>query len=599
MKKNFKRLFILLLCVIASITAVNAEAILSTFKATSKTIEAPIDFATDFHVIKTTDGKHVYCLQYNKKSPSSNINYTKASLITDNGINYILNKAYNTKSDEEHYIYKSALWIYMVDKGLMEGTNNNIKQYKKNVESSKLPIAKQILELVDSAKKASANDTTAPTIKVNNNNAGFTLDSAGKYYVSSAIIVTSSTSSYEVTLTDAPKDSIVSKDGNTFTIKVPASSVTNLNTKVSFKVSNTKEVYVSYRYNPNNSIYQPLAATYKEIKTAEATSSVSLNRTVSVPFLKVDAETGEAINGAELKLTNSKGEVIKTWTSTTKEEVITGLTAGEYTLTETKAPVGYKAINASVKFTIDKNGNILDDNGKKIVQVVIINEKQTNGVYISKQDITTKEELPGATLQIKDANGNTKDEWTWVSTDKPHYIEKLLPGTYTLTEIYAPVGYLLSKETIEFTVKADGKIETVVMYNTPKGGVVISKQDITNKEELKGATLQVKDYDGNIIDEWVSEDKPHYIEKLDPGIYTLREIYAPEGYILSDEIITFIVKDDGTITKVVMYNTPNSKDVPVESTASFKTMTSGVIGSLVIILGGYIVFRNYKKKEEI
>ena len=509
MKKNFKKIFILFLCVIASITAVNAETILNSFKATSKTIEAPIDFATDFHVIKTTDGKHVYCLQYNKKSPSNDINYTKDALITDNGINYILNKAYNTKSDEEHYIYKSALWIYMVDKGLMEGTNNNIKQYKKNVENSKLPVAKQILELVDNAKKASANDTSAPTIKVNSSNVSFTLDSTGKYYVSSAITVTSSTNSYEATLIDAPKDSTVSKDGNTFIIKVPASSVTDLNTKVSFKVSNTKEVYVSYRYNPSDSKFQPLAATYKEIKITDATGSVSLNRTVSVPFLKVDAETGEAISGAELKLTNSKGEVI-TWTSTTKEEVITGLTEGEYTLTETKAPNGYKPISASIKFTIDKNGNILDNNGKKIVKVVITNEKQTNGVYISKQDITTKEELPGATLQIKDANGNTKDEWTWVSTDKPHYIEKLLPGTYTLTEIIAPVGYLLSKETIEFTVKADGEIETVVMYNTP-----------------------------------------------------------------------------------------NSKDVPVEPTASFKTMTSGVIGSLVIILGGYIVFRNYKKKEEI
>ena len=600
MKKNFKKLLILILTVITcfvTVTTTYAETALSTFKATYNKINTPITFPGNFHVIKTTDGKHVFCLQYNKQVPGSNVVYTKGDLITDNGMNYILAQAYNSKTDNDHFIYKSALWLYMIDMGLMEGTYNGVKTYYTNVKNSNTTEAKKILELVANAKKASANDTSAPTIKINTGANTFSLDSNGKYYVSNNITVTSSTGSYEVSLTSAPSGSTIEKNGNTIVIKVPADKVTNLETTIGFKVSNTKDIYTSYKYNPNSSSYQPLAATFKETKTASANASLVLKRTASVSFLKVDAETGKALSGAELKLVNSKGEVIKTWTSTDKAQVVTGLSVGEYTLIETKAPEGYKAIETSVKFTIDSTGKVIDAKGNTVSIIKITNERKTGDVSISKQDITNNKELPGATLVVKDSNGNVIEEW--VSTNKPHLIKNLTPGVYTLTETIAPEGYVLSEETITFTVKDDGSVTKVVMYNTPKrGNVSISKQDITNKKELPGATLVVKDYDGNVIEEWVSTDKPHYIENLKPGIYTLTETIAPEGYILSDETITFTVKEDGSITKVVMYNTPSSKEeIPVEPTSSFKTMTSSLIGTLIILLGSYLIFKNSKKKE--
>ena len=145
------------------------------------------------------------------------------------------------------------------------------------------------------------------------------------------------------------------------------------------------------------------------------------------------------------------------------------------------------------------------------------------------------------------------------------------------------------------TSSATGTLK--VVKEIENGGASISKQDITNKKELPGATLVVKDYDGNVIEQWVSTNEPHIIKDLKPGIYTLTETIAPEGYILSSETITFTVKEDGSITKVVMYNTPNSKEVPVENTASFKTITSSLLGTIIIIAGGYIIFKNSKKKE--
>ena len=218
-------------------------------------------------------------------------------------------------------------------------------------------------------------------------------------------------------------------------------------------------------------------------------------------------------------------------------------------------------------------------------------------VSISKQDITTKKELPGATLVIKDSKG--KEIATWVSTDEPHYITGLEEGKYTLQETIAPEGYELSTETIEFEVVA-GKVISKVMYNTPKKTTVvkISKQDITTKKELPGATLVIKDSKGKEVATWVSTDEPHYITGLEEGKYTLQETIAPKGYILSTETIEFEVKRNGEVTSVVMYNTKETIteeiEVPITDTTIPPFMY--VLGFGIIGAGSYLVFK-YSKKE--
>lgn len=127
--------------------------------------------------------------------------------------------------------------------------------------------------------------------------------------------------------------------------------------------------------------------------------------------------------------------------------------------------------------------------------------------------------------------------------------------------------------------------------------VEISKVDVTTGEELAGAHLELKDEKGNLIEAWVSTNESHVIEGLAPGKYTLTEVIAPDGYELSKETVTFVVKEDGTVDgKVIMYNTPETIDVP--STGTFKTITTSLIGLLIIGLGSVIVYRNYKKNEE-
>ena len=282
---------------------------------------------------------------------------------------------------------------------------------------------------------------------------------------------------------------------------------------------------------------------------------------------KQDITNKQELPGATLVIKDASGKEIKKWVST-NEPTYFDLTPGKYTLTETIAPKGYKLSTETIEFEVKEDGTI--------TKVVMYNEPVTTGARISKQDITNKQELPGATLVVKDANGN--EVASWVSTSEPHYIE-LTPGSYTLTETIAPAGYKLSTETISFEVASDGTITPVVMYNEPnKTGIRISKQDITTKEELPGATLVIKDLSGNEIARWVSTSEPRYIE-LEPGEYMLTEIEAPNGYDLSYEVVRFTVDSEGnTASDVVMYNSKT----PVTADRNLLLTTMGFIGAAII-----------------
>ena len=336
-----------------------------------------------------------------------------------------------------------------------------------------------------------------------------------------------------------------------------------------------------------------------EVKADGSTTKVEmLNEPMNntkVKINKIDADTKETLEGATLVIKDSKGNEVKSFVTTKESYEISDLELGTYTVSETKAPEGYELSNEVKKFTVSR-----DD---KEITVDFTNRKtpKVNTVEISKKDATTSEELPGAHLVVKNSEGKVIDEW--ISTSEVHIIKGIEAGTYTLTETIAPEGYVLSESTVEFTVKDDGTTTKVVMYNskenTPvppapenpsKHQVEISKQDITTKSELPGATLIIKDVNGNEIDRWVSGTTPYYIE-LDEGDYTLTEVQAPIGYDLSYEVVKFTVGNTTDITRVVMYNskTPNTSD---------RNITS-ILGMMFIsILGiGGSVFKLKTKKN--
>ena len=306
-------------------------------------------------------------------------------------------------------------------------------------------------------------------------------------------------------------------------------------------------------------------------------------------IVKKDSETKKNVAGAVLVLKDESGKVVEEWTTTTEEKVFSNLKAGKYTLSEIKAPNGYELSTATIDIELKEEN--------KTTSVVFYNtpKKVVTKVQISKQDITTKEELPGATLVIKNSKGEVVN--TWVSTTEPKYIEGLEAGKYTLCETQAPNGYVLATECVDFTVKADGSITKVVMYNTKEQKEEVKKSyktkvfklDRDTKAAVAGATLVIKNENGEELHRFVSNDTATEFE-LQPGTYTLSEVSAPDGYLLSDEVVTFTVSEDETVvTEVIMYNT---KAVKVPITSSSVSILVYLVGLLGIAYGLKTVLTN-------
>lgn len=128
-----------------------------------------------------------------------------------------------------------------------------------------------------------------------------------------------------------------------------------------------------------------------------------------------------------------------------------------------------------------------------------------------------KELLGPIEVRVYDADGELVEEW--VSGEEPHELT-LLPGTYTLHEELAPDGYLVASD-VAFEV-VEGIPVTKVEMVDDLTRVEAWKVDAANGEPLAGATMQVVDEEGEVVEEWVSDGEPHLIEALAPGDYLLR-----------------------------------------------------------------------------
>ena len=280
---------------------------------------------------------------------------------------------------------------------------------------------------------------------------------------------------------------------------------------------------------------------------------------------------------------------------------------GEYVVHEIEAPTGYIFSDESYPVTVSEDGDV--------VEITAVNKPIT--IEISKVNVYG-EELIGAEMQLIDSEDNVVDEW--VSDGTNHVVSKLGAGEYVLKEIAAPDGYIIATD-IKFNVDVYGNVtvENVDSKAVSDNGdplitmvddttkVQISKQDITTGEELPGATLQIIDENGNVVEEWVSTDEAHFIEgKLIAGKeYTLRETIAPDGYEIANEI-SFTVNEDGSVTEVVMYD-EHTPDLETPPTVTIDTPNTGVsadnsaelylVAAAVIMAFGMLICKRNGKEQ--
>ena len=326
--------------------------------------------------------------------------------------------------------------------------------------------------------------------------------------------------------------------------------------------------------------------TYRDQDTSLVTYSAdwqNARQRVQVEVLKKEKDSDKVLSGAIFGLyaaddiASSKGKVLlakdtlielKTTDEEGKIRFVADLPVdSRYYIKELAAPDGYVTDQEPQEFTFEYQGS-----GTSVAEYAFTFEDEQTTVELSKADLTDKKELPGASLKVTDEDGNTVDEW--VSKEEAHIIKGLIVGKkYKMTETKPADGYVTA-ESIEFTVENTKEVQKHQMLDDVTK-VEISKKDITDSSEVLGAKLIILDKDGKKVESWTSTDKPHMVEKLPVGEYTLREEQAPDGYLIAEDV-KFTVKDTGKVQKVKMKDAhPYGKLVIKKTDSTSKAALSG------------------------
>ena len=540
-----------------------------------------------FHIKNSNKGK-VLCTGGKLTYPASGTTCTLSNFADTNqekGVAYIIDEINETSATDKEKYWWSEFLInsYLESNGYPYASGTNT--YSNIINASYNILGKGTYSsIINRAKEAAKKEYENITLNSNRSSLSFAEGDDG-YYYSNALKITSN-GNYKIALSNNKYS--YTKDGDTYTFKIKKSDIALGGTEnLTITVSSTESVpkySIAKNYYCGSNIQTVTLNTTETITlkvdpNIEITGKVSREKT-SIKVAKTNP-AGTLISGANLIFQTEadyKNKITtKEITTTTSYTAINDLVAGKYYLSEKTAPTGYDKSNRVMEIVISNDGTIKVDGIANDGTIKFSNDlTKTN---ISKKDATGKSELPGSTLHVLDKdkksmsctiikNGKEEklDKCTWVSGTKPVQIVGLSKGTYYLQETIAPTGYTLSEEMVSFTVKADGSITDVVMINK-LNKVVISKKDVTGKSELPGATLHVLNKDKKSMSctiikngkeekldkcTWVSGTKAVELVGLTPGKYYLKETIAPDKYVLSEEMVSFEVKEDQEVTNVEM-----------------------------------------------
>ena len=650
MKKNniFKMFVFTIMLFLIGVFNVKADFTIDFGNSDNREIASNELFTSKYktHYRVTTNGDVVYCYQpyvdyaYEGGTDVKFV-FTSCSNVSTNAaqLAYVYANGYGGTNDystggtkfDDYYATQLAVW-YFGDRTLypphtvdfLSNFNVSNGRLTGNYNGSSNKTSEMAAKLINDA-----NDSVnaRPSISLDTSSKKLNINSDRSYYVSGAIKINGSwvrnavsvsisgvTGAFVTSNVNATSGSTDFKVGDTIYVKVPAenitksSSITLSATGTSSKGSGTVQECTNSAMPAAQKMTSIVKGTPSEVK--ESLPLTAEPSKVEVKISKQDITGSKEVKGATLVIKKGNTEVTK-WVSEGTIKKIS-LDAGTYTLEETIAPAGYKLSSSKVTFTVNSNGTVTVD-GKVVDKVIMKNEPFY--ITISKLGLTKDKELVGAKLKITDKDGKlTIDldgkslEWiTTESAEKFHLAE----GTYYLTEIEAPAGYIKSDKTIEFIVEKDGTIKVnktevtkVTMENEPLY-IYISKKSINGKTELPGAKLKITDKDGKLEKDldgksliWTSSTKEERF-RLAPGSYILTELEAPKGYELSDAVIEFTVTEDGRIlfdkkeaenNMIVFKNTPEPEQVVTGSSLIY-------ILFLGIITAGVVTFFVLKRND--
>ncbi|MEC2433720.1 SpaA isopeptide-forming pilin-related protein [Bacillus cereus] len=309
--------------------------------------------------------------------------------------------------------------------------------------------------------------------------------------------------------------------------------------------------------------------------------------TGKVKIKKVDSNNdNKKLVGAKFKIEDLNGKIVGELVTNEEGEAISkDLPIGNYTLVEKEAPKGYELLKDKITVKIEKDAEVEIEIGNKKLP------DPMGKMKLVKVDISDKnKKLAGAKFHIEDAKGKVVGEL--ITDEKGEIISKDLPiGNYTLVEIEAPKGYELLKDKIAVKIEKDTVVEIKIENKKlpdPTGQFEIEKVDDKDSElKLKGAVFQVLDKEGKELSRLITDEKGKVISnQLAIGKYTIKEIKAPNGYMLLRDPIELDITEAVKKQKITVKNAKNNWVIP--NTGGSGTTIFYVIG--IMLMFGVLYF---------
>lgn len=319
---------------------------------------------------------------------------------------------------------------------------------------------------------------------------------------------------------------------------------------------------------------------YKEGSLAGAKFEVYAAEDIFTADMQLDE------NGNRTKYFSNGDLVATVVTDENGQAKVKDLPLGSYRVVEVEAPYGY-VLNSEEQvvtfvYVDDKTPVIYEetvfsnDRQKLDMSVVKLDSEENTPIAGAVFGLFTKEDIVNVSGEVVVEAGTMLESVTSDENGMMHFIKDYPFAVYEVKELEAPKGYVSSSEVITFETEYQGQDKAVAKYSSEYVNVPttfeFTKEDITSGAELSGAMLTVLDKDGNVVDSWTSvADEAHVIKRLVVGeTYTLREEFAPYGYLKAEDI-QFTVEDTEDIQSVVMQDEVPTGSIIINKDGEFLT----------------------------
>ncbi len=274
-------------------------------------------------------------------------------------------------------------------------------------------------------------------------------------------------------------------------------------------------------------------------------------RDISLTIVKVDEQTGVSLPNATFDVYADGKLFTSITTNDSGEARVTGIRKEAYIeIVETAAPAGYVLDKTPHGIHIDPYDPATEDD-----PVLTVTNRARPALRILKYDLTSNSPMPDVTFEVWH-DGDLFGEYT-TNASGEIFLYDLEPGTYLVKEVATDDAHVVNSTPQQIELKA-GETQTreLVFFNSLKPGIHLIKVDSITMKSLPNVRFEFKLVGGSYRQEFTTDINGEIdLSKLTPGAYEVRELEAPDGYLIDDAVRVVQVNPDEN-ANFVFTNTP-------------------------------------------